>query len=102
MNRELLEKIRKKKIELEPEGFILIGYFGSYARREETSSSDLDILFRVTDKFLNENSGLSFFGRYESIKKELESTLEIKVELADMDALGKTGRKYILPEVINV
>lgn len=102
MNDEILNLIRKKKKELEPEGFILIGYFGSYARKEEKPGSDLDILFRITDQFINKHKGLMFFGKYDSIRSDLEQTLNMRVELADIDALGETGKKYILPEVVNV
>lgn len=102
MNEEFLKVIKDKKKELEPEGFILIGYFGSFARKEQNSDSDLDILFRVTDEFLDKYSGLNFFGKYDLIKNDLERVLNIKIELADIDALGRTGRKYILPEVVNV
>lgn len=102
MNDTILEVIRSKKKELEPEGFILIGYFGSYARMEENPESDLDLLFRITDDFIEKHRGLRFFGRYDSIRNDLEQSLKMKVELADVDALGETGRKYILPEVVHV
>jgi len=102
MNNEILKKIKRMKKELEPEGFIIIGYFGSYARGEETSGSDIDLLFEVKDSFISRHKGLQYFNRYSEIKEKIEHELSLSVDLADQDALGKTGKKYILPEVVHV
>ncbi len=102
MNKQILNKIKKIKKELEPEGFFIIGYFGSYARGDEKKDSDLDLLFTVDNEFLSRYGGLRYFDKYDSIKKKIEEELSMHVDLADRDALGKTGKKYILPEVVNV
>ena len=41
MNKEeILQKLKELKLKYEAEGFEILGLFGSYARGEETESSD--------------------------------------------------------------
>jgi predicted nucleotidyltransferase len=45
---------------------------------------------------------LEFFGLFARVKDDLEAALGIPVDLADIDALGPVGKKYILPEAVYV
>ena len=63
MNPTLINKIKKLKAVYEPEGFIILGVFGSYARGYETPESDLDILYETTQEFQNKYNGLKYFGK---------------------------------------
>ena len=93
-----LEEIKKKLEKLKP---ILrrrfkvkvIGIFGSYAREEETSSSDVDILID-----LYEPIGWDLV----ELKEFLENALGIKVDLVTMNALRPELKDKILKEVIFV
>jgi predicted nucleotidyltransferase len=40
------------KRKYEPEGFVIIGIFGSYSRGEQTQKSDIDILFEMNSDFI--------------------------------------------------
>ena len=51
--------------------------FGSFARGEQTSESDVDILV-VLDK--RENIGLKFFGMYEDLKEILGRSVDLVTE----------------------
>ncbi len=99
----LAEILQKIKPQLEREGFHIIGIFGSYARGEETEKSDIDILYRLEpQKFLMLYPGLQSFGRLTEIQKFLESTLHKRVDIADIDGLRATGKKYILKDLCYV
>ena len=52
MNEKLHRKILELQKELEPEGYIIKGVFGSYARGEMNSDSDIDLLIELNDNFL--------------------------------------------------
>ncbi len=84
------------------EGFILCGVFGSMARGDEQEGSDIDILYRLEQGFHVRYRGLDALARIDEIRLELESGLGLSVDLADEDCLDDVGRRYVLPERINV
>jgi uncharacterized protein len=92
MDRELIfKKILASKEYLERYGVVKIGIFGSYARNEQTESSDIDILIE-----LNQPIGLEFM----SIKFFLEGELGISVDLGTEAMLKEPIREQVLKEVI--
>ncbi len=52
MNANLLKKLKELKAKYQPEGFEIVGLFGSFARNQETSDSDIDLLYRISEKFV--------------------------------------------------
>ncbi|MBI4753161.1 nucleotidyltransferase domain-containing protein [Candidatus Desantisbacteria bacterium] len=102
MQQEIIEKIKDLKRKYEPEGFVILGVFGSYARGEETAQSDIDILYEMKDNFYNRFSGWDVYARIEDIKKEIHQITGWLVDLADKNGLKRVGEKYILPEVVYV
>ncbi|GEL77054.1 nucleotidyltransferase family protein [Tenuibacillus multivorans] len=68
-----------------------IGYFGSYARNEQTDDSDIDILVEFSKPV-----GLEFI----ELKHYLEGALNKKVDLVTARALKPQIRDQILQEVI--
>jgi len=102
MNKTVYDKIKSLKSKYEPEGFIVIGIFGSYVRNEETDKSDIDILYEINDKFLKKYVGWDSFLRLDEIKSEISKVVNHKIDMADKNALNKVAKKYIIPEVVNV
>jgi hypothetical protein len=85
------QKIRELKGYLKEEFYVKkIGYFGSYARGEYTSSSDIDILVEFSKPL-----GWKFF----ELQDFLESKLNMKVDLVTKNALKKQLKDQILKEV---
>ncbi|MBD5263195.1 MAG: nucleotidyltransferase family protein [Bacteroides sp.] len=70
--------------------------FGSYARGEETSESDVDILVRYS-----EDTCLGLFGIAEIIDK-LEKLLGKKVDLVEEDTLYPRVAKMVNAEKIQI
>lgn len=102
MNQKVLETISLIKQKYEPEGFIILGVFGSFARNEEVPGSDIDILYELTPTAIEKYPGLRFIELYERVKMDFHDRLDIDIDLADKSALNEIGRKYILPEVTYV
>jgi predicted nucleotidyltransferase len=102
MKKEILFHLELKKKKFEPEGFIILGIFGSYSRSEENSDSDIDILYELSEEFLTSHAGWDLYSRIEDIKQELEKSLGLHVDLANKNALDKIGQYFILPDVVYV
>jgi len=98
---QIFTKLKELKPIYEKDGFIILGVFGSYARDEANEKSDIDILYKLdTDKFLSKYSGFKAINRLVEIKKEIANIFKKDVDIADISTLSKTGKKYILNEVV--
>jgi predicted nucleotidyltransferase len=99
MDKNILNTISALRRKYEPEGFVILGVFGSVARGDDREDSDIDILYRCDSGSSKKYSGLRFFALYEQVKADLENLLGRRVDLADINGLNEIGKKYILPEV---
>lgn len=100
MRQDILEKIKNLKEKYASEGFIILGVFSSFARGEETEESDIDLLFEVTDAFLDKYSGWKACGRLEDIKQVIRQSIGKPIDMTDRDAFDDIGKRFILPEVV--
>jgi uncharacterized protein with HEPN domain/predicted nucleotidyltransferase len=69
-----------------------LGVFGSYARREEKRSSDLDLVAEFTDSL-----GLS---QRDDLARDLSKSLRVKVEVIPKESLPPYIRKSVMREVL--
>lgn len=102
MQTNVLEDVKELKAKYEPEGFIILGVFGSYARGDFRDDSDLDILYELDGKFLDAYGGFDACARLADIREELIEFFGRVVDIADRSALDEIGKKYILSEVVYV
>lgn len=102
MNPELITKLKMLKKRYASEGFIILGVFGSYARNEQKSDSDIDILYELNEDMYKQFPGWEIYPVLEKIEREIETELQSKVDIANKNALNEIGEKYILPEVVYV
>lgn len=88
---EIENRIKSLKPDLESQFFVKkIGYFGSYARNEQTSESDLDLLVEVDNRV-----GWKFF----DIAPFIEEKLGLEVDLITPGSIKEQLRSQILSEV---
>ena len=88
LDRQKIEKIISLTSDFNPS---LIGIFGSYARGEETKSSDLDILIDFRQKI----NLLELIG----IEQLLSEELGLKVDLVTKKSLNRMLEPIILKEL---
>jgi predicted nucleotidyltransferase len=92
LNQEELENLLQQNKKTIQQQFYVkkIGYFGSFARNQQTNQSDVDILVEFAQPV-----GWEFF----NLKYYLEDLLKIPVDLVTPDALKPQIREHILKEV---
>lgn len=73
---------------------VLIGIFGSYARNEQSDSSDLDLLIDLN----RQTNLLDLIG----LEQELTELLGIKVDLVTMRSVNDQLKTYILRDLIHI
>jgi predicted nucleotidyltransferase len=88
---EELKPILKQRYQVET-----IGIFGSYSRKEQKSTSDVDILVTFTEP--NDIDLIDFI----EIKQFLSRKLKLKVDLVKKSALKPIIRDKILEETIYI
>jgi hypothetical protein len=97
MNKELENKLVALKVQYAAEGFVIEGISGSFARDEETESSDIDLVYTLDDPagFARRYGGFGAFGKIAQIREELGAQLGRKVDLIALTGLNEVGRKHI-------
>ena len=92
---EILEKLKSIKPEIEKRYQVTeIGVFGSYARNDQTDSSDIDILISFAD-----DASIGLFA-YCGMENWLSDVLGEKVDLVMKESLKPRIGQRILSEVI--
>jgi len=91
---EVLRKIRGHRVTLESMGVKTLGLFGSVARDEANSESDVDILVEFS-------SPVGFFQLFD-IQYFLEDLLQCSIDLGTTSSLKEHLRKPVLEDVIRV
>jgi predicted nucleotidyltransferase len=73
-----------------------LGIFGSYARNEQTSESDLDLLIEFEDNTPD------LMDKKEFLRKEIQSVFEIPVDICREKYIKPIFRQHILTDAIYV
>lgn len=95
---QIINKLKEIKPNYEKEGLEIIGLFGSYARENQTSSSDIDIAYKLDyEKFSQKYiGGFAKVIRIDEIKNELKSVFNKNIDLVP------DSNKKILKDIIYV
>ena len=93
---DILEYFSSKKDELYKKyGLVKVGLFGSFARDEQSSNSDIDLAIELEK---DKKSLHTFLG----LKRELESAFKRKVDLGIEKTIKPIAKKFIEKEIIYV
>ena len=90
------EELRKKVVPVLKPYVNRISIFGSFARREGTPESDIDILIQLKPSEERPPLGFKFFG----LELELSKRLHRDVELATEDGLSPYIRPYVENDMV--
>ena len=75
MDKDLRQNLELANQKYRPEGFTILGLFGSRARGDFRPDSDLDLLYRTEPQFFDLYPGWDGALRVEQIKAELQESL---------------------------
>lgn len=90
--KNILTKLEENKAILKKFGVKKIGLFGSYLRKEQKSTSDIDILVEFEKNKIT-------FDNYMDLKFFLEDLFECKVDLVMKEAIKPDLKPYIIGSV---
>ncbi len=90
----IIEKLKKHKPELQKKYPVSrLGVFGSYARREATEKSDIDIAVEI-----NGTMGLSFV----AMADEIENLFGIKTDVIPLRSIKPHYLQYVEKDIVYV
>ena len=91
---EVLHYLSENKLEFQEKfGITRIGVFGSVARGEQTSCSDIDMVVEMDPRRKNLHNFLQF-------KRHLESTLELSVDIGFEHTLKPSARESVKKQIV--
>ena len=105
MNKEeILQAIVALKPLLKKEGITLLGVFGSFARGDYHSESDVDILYDIDDPktFAQKFGGFAAFTKLEEFKEMIAERLGRKVDFVAKKGLNSISEKYVMRDLLYV
>jgi predicted nucleotidyltransferase len=86
-SKDIVLFLKTLKPQLEKDGIVSLGLFGSFARGEEDNDSDIDILIETTEKFMQKyKSWDAFVYIDENIREVIEKKFHKKVDIFDKNS----------------
>jgi len=100
---DILQTLKQSKAQFLDDGVEIVGIFGSFARNEQTSTSDIDIAYKLSkDKFFSKYNGFKAVVKLSEIKKELSRKLKRKVDFISFENSNKELVNNIKKEIVYV
>lgn len=101
---QIVQALGEYKKRFEPEGFNIVGVFGSVARDEADKFSDIDIAYRIDHEAFTRHypDGFSKLLRIEAIQKSLEALFHNRIDLISLQTSNKVLTQEMLKEMVYV
>lgn len=104
LNREeVLEYLRTEiKPQLDADGVINFGLFGSVAKNKMNENSDIDICIESTDTFRQKYRGGKHFSYIERLREKISEHFNCEVDICNTVSMEDWRKKLILQDVIYI
>jgi len=84
---EILAYLKEIKSQLSHDGIDTIGLFGSYAKGTQNSSSDIDIVYKSGNVFIDKFQGWSAFTYLnKNLRDKISQRFDVEVDLFDLNS----------------
>ena len=90
---DILNYLADIKVDLVKNGIDKIGLFGSFAKGNANTFSDIDVAIKIKKSYLKEHDVWEYFKLIDTIKKELFSKFSRNVDVYDLDSSGNIKNK---------
>ena len=97
----ILHYLRQIKDELQKDGIVKLGLFGSFARDEAGVYSDIDIAIAKEKDYLQSRSAYDYFNQVNKIKMLIKSKFHRNSDIFDLDS-DSSMKNQILKDIIYV
>lgn len=98
----VLDYLRTIKPNLQKEGILIHGVFGSLARDEARLDSDIDVLIETTPQFVQNTDPLRAFTILQELREDISRRFACAVDLADKTGLRGRSGEHILKKTVYV
>ena len=85
---DILQYLKEIKSEFQDKGIAHLALFGSFAKREQTVYSDIDIAIQKEKDFLNSYSSYTYFDLISQIKDKIGKKFHKNIDVFDLDSQG--------------
>lgn len=99
--KDILTFLSSIKPTLQKDGIESLGLFGSYAKNNATTSSDIDIAIKIKKDFLDKNDVWKYFDEIDKIKTMVYKKFKIRSDVFDLDS-SSSLKNQISKEVLYV
>ena len=94
LQEDILLFLKSMKPDLVNNGIDTIGLFGSIAKNKNTKNSDIDIVYKTTDKFINKYKGWRAFTYLnENIRNKVKTKFNLEVDMFDLNSSSSIKEK---------
>lgn len=91
---EILLYLKTLKSELNAEGIVSLGLFGSMAKDTNTAESDIDIVYETSDTFINKYKGWSAFTYLNThLRDKIANKFNTNVDMFDLNSSSSIKEK---------
>ncbi|MCF6308908.1 MAG: nucleotidyltransferase domain-containing protein [Sulfurimonas sp.] len=97
----ILDYLKELKPLLNNRGISVVGFFGSFAREENSVYSDIDVAIKKEKDYLTVKSGYDYFNDIEFLKNLIRKKFHRNIDIFDIDS-NSNMKNDILKDMIYV
>lgn len=97
----IFDYLKELKPLLSGRGISVVGFFGSFAREENSVYSDIDIAIKKDNDYLAKKSGYDYFNDIEFLKNLIRKKFHRNIDIFDIES-SSSMKNEILKDMIYV